>query len=243
MDALQAAYATSDSDDDEKREEEEKGTDADNDNDAAGPSRPHESDAYRVDAVGTGVAAAGPSRPHESDAYRVDAVNPGQGDVSGSGPPPGYTYEEWRRAWEEYYASQGYPAGAADDQPDQDGAKKRKRGADPGGGGGDDTTGGGVAPAPEEDDVSAIMASIGAPVVEVCAEDLLAGGQWRSRMDLTSSAEVGSVAVPAKPKGLERRKHQIGSLFAEYQHNERLMQEQKARGIKTKRETYAKYGW
>jgi proline-rich protein PRCC len=87
-------------------------------------------------------------------------------------------------------------------------------------------------------------------VLEVSAAQLTAG---RDRLVATKSltglafgadheaklrAEAG-----AKPADIQRRKHQIGALLYDAKQREIQMMEGRLQGMKSKRETQAKYGW
>jgi proline-rich protein PRCC len=94
-------------------------------------------------------------------------------------------------------------------------------------------------------------AALAAPeVLELSAAQLTAG---RDRLVATKSltglafgaehearlrAEAG-----AKPADIHRRKHQIGSLLYDAKQRELQMMEGRLQGMKSKRETQAKYGW
>jgi len=87
-------------------------------------------------------------------------------------------------------------------------------------------------------------------VVEVSQAELTAG---RERLAATKSV-TGMAFGPeaearlraeagAKPSDVQRRKHQIGSLLHDAKLQELKALEGRLQGMKTKRETMAKYGW
>jgi proline-rich protein PRCC len=57
-----------------------------------------------------------------------------------------------------------------------------------------------------------------------------------------AEARLRAEAGP-KPNDVQRRKHQIGSLLYDAKMQEVKMMEGRLQGLKTKRETMARYGW
>lgn len=53
----------------------------------------------------------------------------------------------------------------------------------------------------------------------------------------TSSSQKG------KPSKLQKRKHQIGSLYFDMRQKEMELTERRSKGMLTKKETQGKYGW
>ncbi|KAE9601638.1 putative proline-rich protein PRCC [Lupinus albus] len=51
------------------------------------------------------------------------------------------------------------------------------------------------------------------------------------------------VSAKGKPSKLQKRKHQISSLYFDMKQNEMQLAERRAKGMLTKAETQAKYGW
>lgn len=50
-------------------------------------------------------------------------------------------------------------------------------------------------------------------------------------------------SAKGKPSKLHKRKHQIGSLYFDMKQKEMELSERRAKGMLTKAETQAKYGW
>lgn len=73
---------------------------------------------------------------------------------------------------------------------------------------------------------------------------------WVSEsIPLTRALPCDDVLQPAassgkgKPSKLHKRKHQIGSLYHDMRQKEMELAERRSRGLLTKKETQAKYGW
>lgn len=60
---------------------------------------------------------------------------------------------------------------------------------------------------------------------------------------LTSLMQQPVSSAKGKPSKLQKRKHQIGSLYFDMKQKEMELSERRARGFLTKAETQAKYGW
>ncbi|GAQ91514.1 hypothetical protein KFL_007980060 [Klebsormidium nitens] len=87
----------------------------------------------------------------------------------------------------------------------------------------------------------------GAQVVEVKQADITPGTYRREDMLKTSTfgpqAQPVSSAKDAGPGKMERRKHQISSLYADMKKKEMEMVDSRATGMQTKAQTKGKYGW
>nr|ACU18505.1 unknown [Glycine max] len=82
--------------------------------------------------------------------------------------------------------------------------------------------------------------------IEVKQEELIKNRPREDQAKLTGIA-FGPTYQPASTKGkptkLHKRKHQIGSLYFDMKQNEMKLTERRAKGMLTKAETQAKYGW
>ncbi|KAL9260360.1 hypothetical protein AKJ16_DCAP15696 [Drosera capensis] len=83
-------------------------------------------------------------------------------------------------------------------------------------------------------------------IVEVKQDELIKDRPREDQVKLTGIA-FGPAYQPAsskmKPSKLQKRKHQIGSLFYDMKQKEMELAERRSRGFLTKAETQAKYGW
>ncbi|RDX86146.1 hypothetical protein CR513_32552, partial [Mucuna pruriens] len=83
-------------------------------------------------------------------------------------------------------------------------------------------------------------------VIEVKQEELIKNRPREDQVKLTGIA-FGPSYQPVSAKGkstkLHKRKHQIGSLYFDMKQNEMKLAERRAKGMLTKAETQAKYGW
>ncbi|KAG5112577.1 hypothetical protein AAZX31_13G084000 [Glycine max] len=83
-------------------------------------------------------------------------------------------------------------------------------------------------------------------VIEVKQEELIKNRPREDQVKLTGIA-FGPTYQPASTKGkptkLHKRKHQIGSLYFDMKQNEMKLAERRVKGMLTKAETQAKYGW
>ncbi|XWS52287.1 hypothetical protein CRYUN_Cryun11dG0055200 [Craigia yunnanensis] len=83
-------------------------------------------------------------------------------------------------------------------------------------------------------------------IVEVKQDELMKNRPREDQVKMTGIA-FGPSYQPASTKGkpskLHKRKHQIGSLFFDMKQKEMELQERRSRGLLTKAETQAKYGW
>ncbi|ESW26701.1 hypothetical protein PHAVU_003G140900 [Phaseolus vulgaris] len=83
-------------------------------------------------------------------------------------------------------------------------------------------------------------------VIEVKQDELIKNRPREDQVKLTGIA-FGPTYQPASTKGkptkLHKRKHQIGSLYFDMRQNEMKLAERRAKGMLTKAETQAKYGW
>ncbi|XP_027920180.1 proline-rich protein PRCC [Vigna unguiculata] len=83
-------------------------------------------------------------------------------------------------------------------------------------------------------------------IIEVKQDELIKNRPREDQVKLTGIA-FGPTYQPASTKGkpskLHKRKHQIGSLYFEMKQNEMKLAERRAKGMLTKAETQAKYGW
>ncbi|TVU32803.1 hypothetical protein EJB05_24560, partial [Eragrostis curvula] len=84
-------------------------------------------------------------------------------------------------------------------------------------------------------------------IVEVNQEELMKNRPKQDKSKLTGLAFGPSYqAAPStkgKPSKLHKRKHQIGSLYFDMRSKEMELAERRSKGILTKAETQAKYGW
>lgn len=83
-------------------------------------------------------------------------------------------------------------------------------------------------------------------VIEVKQEELIKNRPREDQVKLTGIAFGPSyqpVSAKGKPTKLHKRKHQIGSLLFDMKQNEMKLAERRAKGMLTKAETQAKYGW
>ncbi|XWS28146.1 hypothetical protein CRYUN_Cryun25bG0040500 [Craigia yunnanensis] len=85
-----------------------------------------------------------------------------------------------------------------------------------------------------------------AEIVEVKQDELMKNRPREDQVKMTGIA-FGPSYQPASTKGkpskLQKRKHQIGSLYFDMKQKEMELQERRSRGLLTKAETQAKYGW
>ncbi|XVF19034.1 hypothetical protein REPUB_Repub11eG0075700 [Reevesia pubescens] len=83
-------------------------------------------------------------------------------------------------------------------------------------------------------------------IVEVKQDELMKNRPREDQVKMTGIA-FGPSYQPASTKGkppkLHKRKHQIGSLYFDMKQKEMELQERRSRGLLTKAETQAKYGW
>ncbi|KAE8678810.1 Detected protein of unknown function [Hibiscus syriacus] len=83
-------------------------------------------------------------------------------------------------------------------------------------------------------------------IVEVKQDELMKNRPREDQVKMTGIA-FGPSYQPASSKGkpnkLHKRKHQIGSLYFDMKQKEMELQERRSRGLLTKAETQAKYGW
>ncbi|XVF69909.1 hypothetical protein PTKIN_Ptkin11bG0118900 [Pterospermum kingtungense] len=84
-------------------------------------------------------------------------------------------------------------------------------------------------------------------VVEVKQDELMKNRPREDQVKMTGIA-FGPAYQPAssakgKPSKLHKRKHQIGSLYFDMKQKEMELQERRSRGLLTKSQTQAKYGW
>lgn len=83
-------------------------------------------------------------------------------------------------------------------------------------------------------------------VIEVKQDELIKNRPREDQSKLTGLAFGPSyqpVSAKGKPSKLLKRKHQIGSLYFDMKQNEMKLAERRAKGMLTKAETQAKYGW
>ncbi|KAF1867678.1 hypothetical protein Lal_00050111 [Lupinus albus] len=83
-------------------------------------------------------------------------------------------------------------------------------------------------------------------VIEVKQEELIKNRPREDQVKLTGVAFGPSyqpVSAKGKPTKLHKRKHQISSLYFDMKQNEMQLAERRAKGMLTKAETQAKYGW
>ncbi|CAI5942467.1 unnamed protein product [Closterium sp. NIES-65] len=91
------------------------------------------------------------------------------------------------------------------------------------------------------------VAAAAANVVEVKQADLTKGRVRQDPMRATGTA-FGPAYAPVsaggnKPSKMHRRKHQIGSLYFDMRQKETELVERRSKGMLSKAETHAKYGW
>ena len=201
-----------------------------------------------------GGSAAAPQAAHPSAAFRVDAAPQGGGQEA---PHPSLLYAVTsgcattaaeRASWAQQQAA--WDGGDGGGQGGWQGEAHR---------GGVSDVDALLAQAIEEDrqrggpagSAAARLAALGRPqVVEVSQAELTAG---RDRLLATKSvtgaafgpeaeARLRAEAGP-KPSDVQRRKHQIGSLLHDAKVQELKALEGRLQGMKSKRETMAKYGW
>ncbi|XP_027331978.1 flocculation protein FLO11 [Abrus precatorius] len=85
-----------------------------------------------------------------------------------------------------------------------------------------------------------------AEVIEVKQDELIKNRPREDQVKLTGIAfgpAYQPVSAKGKPSKLHKRKHQIGSLYFDMKQNETKLAERRAKGMLTKAETQAKYGW
>ncbi|XP_017983923.1 PREDICTED: proline-rich protein PRCC [Theobroma cacao] len=83
-------------------------------------------------------------------------------------------------------------------------------------------------------------------IVEVRQDELMKNRPREDQVKMTGIAFGPSyqpAATKGKPSKLHKRKHQIGSLYFDMKQKEMELQERRSRGLLTKAETQAKYGW
>ncbi|CAI8611097.1 unnamed protein product [Vicia faba] len=83
-------------------------------------------------------------------------------------------------------------------------------------------------------------------VIEVKQDELMKNRPREDKAKLTGLAFGPSyqpVSAKGKPSKLMKRKHQIGSLYFDMKQNEMKLAERRSKGMLTKAETQAKYGW
>ncbi|XP_015973110.1 uncharacterized protein LOC107496374 [Arachis duranensis] len=83
-------------------------------------------------------------------------------------------------------------------------------------------------------------------IIEVKQDELIKNRPREDQVKLTGIAFGPSyqpVSTKGKPSKLHKRKHQIGSLYFDMKQNEMKLAERRAKGMLTKAETQAKYGW
>ncbi|MED6207569.1 hypothetical protein PIB30_117245 [Stylosanthes scabra] len=83
-------------------------------------------------------------------------------------------------------------------------------------------------------------------IIEVKQDELIKNRPREDQVKLTGIAFGPSyqpVSTKGKPTKLHKRKHQIGSLYFDMKQNEMKLAERRAKGMLTKAETQAKYGW
>ncbi|KAG0483258.1 hypothetical protein HPP92_011342 [Vanilla planifolia] len=86
-----------------------------------------------------------------------------------------------------------------------------------------------------------------AEILEVKQDELMKNRPREDQFKLTGiafgPAYQPSSSTKAKPSKLHKRKHQIGSLYYDMKQKEMELAERRSRGLLTKAETQAKYGW
>lgn len=83
-------------------------------------------------------------------------------------------------------------------------------------------------------------------VIEVKQDELIKNRPREDQVKLTGLAfgpTYQAVSAKGKPSKLLKRKHQIGALYYDMKQNEMQLAERRAKGMLTKAETQAKYGW
>ncbi|KAF7837965.1 proline-rich protein PRCC [Senna tora] len=83
-------------------------------------------------------------------------------------------------------------------------------------------------------------------IIEVKQEELIKNRPREDQVKLTGIAfgpAYQPVSAKGKPSKLHKRKHQIGSLYFDMKQKEMELTERRAKGMLTKAETQAKYGW
>ncbi|KAJ0984176.1 hypothetical protein J5N97_002532 [Dioscorea zingiberensis] len=108
------------------------------------------------------------------------------------------------------------------------------------------------APLPEVPEFSRIVGKRGrseipADIVEVKQDELMKNRPRADQVKMTGIA-FGPSYQPAssgkgKPSKLHKRKHQIGALYFDMKQKEMELAERRSKGLLTKSETQAKYGW
>jgi hypothetical protein len=192
--------------------------------DGDGSQAAHPSLAFRVDAAPQ--AAGLPEAPHPSLQY---SVTPGLATTAAE-----------RASWAQQQAGGGWQqeahGGAGHHDVDallaQALQEDRQRGGPPG-------------------SAAARLAALGRPqIVEVSQAQLTAGREKLLATKSVTGAAFGAEAearlraeAGPKPSDVQRRKHQIGSLLHDAKVQELKALEGRLQGMKTKRETMAKYGW
>ncbi|KAL5974130.1 hypothetical protein ACLOJK_030793 [Asimina triloba] len=110
----------------------------------------------------------------------------------------------------------------------------------------------GSGPSPASERIGRMMGKRGrdeipADIVEVKQEELMSNRPREDQVKLTGIAFGPSYqpvsSAKGKPSKLHKRKHQIGSLYFDMKQKEMELTERRARGLLTKSETQAKYGW
>ncbi|XP_073003364.1 uncharacterized protein [Typha latifolia] len=106
--------------------------------------------------------------------------------------------------------------------------------------------------APEIPDVTSILGKRGknipaAQILEVKQDELMKNRPREGQTKMTGIAFGPSYqpisSAKGKPSKLHKRKHQIGSLFFDMRQKEMELAERRSKGLLTKSETQAKYGW
>ncbi|KAG1670170.1 hypothetical protein FOA52_000882 [Chlamydomonas sp. UWO 241] len=183
-------------------------------------------EAYRIDdGAATGAAAV----QHPADAYTVDA-----------GPslaPADYA---------SYYPATAHNSGGPSKSWDGSGGSGGSGAQQKAGGGG----GGGKKPlAADEFELPVELAGVQFKEVSQASLRYVAPGQAAEQGGLASALgsdyanQLRAQAATCKGTGKANQKHQIGTLLHNAKMAEIDMLEGKSRGMKTKRETQAKYGW
>lgn len=83
-------------------------------------------------------------------------------------------------------------------------------------------------------------------IVEVTQDELTKNRPREDQVKMTGIAFGPSyqpVSTKGKPSKLQKRKHQIGSLYFDMKQKEMELAERRSKGFLTKAETQAKYGW
>ncbi|KAI4344471.1 hypothetical protein L6164_011694 [Bauhinia variegata] len=114
---------------------------------------------------------------------------------------------------------------------------------------------GSAATAPEVSGINDIVArasgkrgrnEIPSEIIEVNQEELVKNRPREDQVKLTGIAfgpAYQPVSAKGKPSKLHKRKHQISSLYYDMKQKEMELSERRAKGMLTKAETQAKYGW